>query len=85
MLGGNPAGVVALRRGDSGAISTDNGDLLGGIDLLGAAGGALGALTALAAALLLREEGGDPGVVDEVDGAAEDAKENEVEEETTRS
>jgi len=85
VLGGDPAGIVALRRSNGGAISADNSDLLGGVDLLGAAGGALGTLAALAAALLLGEESGDPGVVDEVDGAGKDAKEDKVEEETGKS
>jgi hypothetical protein len=78
--GRDPALVVLGARGDSRAIGTDNGDLLGGVDLLGALGRLLGALTTLAASLLLGEEGGDPGVVDEVDGSSEGAEEDEVEE-----
>jgi hypothetical protein len=78
---GNPALVVRLgARGDSWSISTDNADLIGGVDRLGALGGLLRALAALAAALLLGEEGSDPRVVDEVEGAAESAENDEVEE-----
>lgn len=77
----NPALVVGLRSGgDSRAISANNADLIGRVDLLGPSRRALGALTTLSATLLLREEGGDPGVVDEVAGSGEDAKEDEVEE-----
>lgn len=82
MVGRDPAFVVGLgTSGDSGAVSAFNGDSRGGIDLLGTAGGALGARTVLAAAL-----GGevrrDPDVVEEVDGAGEDSEEEEVEEDT---
>jgi hypothetical protein len=66
--------------GDSRAVSTDNADLLGRVDLLAATRGALGTLTTLAATLLLGEEGGDPGVVDEVDGTGKDTAEDQVEE-----
>lgn len=79
--GGDPALIVGLStRGDSGTVSTDNSNLVGGVDLLGASGGLLGALAALAAALLLGEEGRDPGVVDEVDGSGEGAQEDSVQE-----
>jgi len=77
---GDPARVVLGAARDGGAISTDDGNLLGRVDLLGATGRLLRALTALAAATLLGEEGGDPGVVDEVDGATEGAQQDEVEE-----
>lgn len=77
---GDPALVVLGARGDRRAIGTDNSDLLRGVDLLGALGRLLGALTTLAAALLLGEESGDPGVVDEVDGSNEGAEEDEVKE-----
>ena len=83
MSGGDPALVESTSlcaAGDGRAIGTNNGNLVGGVDLLGLAGGALGALAALAAALLLGEESGDPGVVDEVDDAAEGGEEEEVEE-----
>jgi hypothetical protein len=77
----NPALVVRLcARGNSGAISANNSDLVGGVDLLGAEGGLLRTLTTLAAALLLGEESGDPGVVDKVRDAAEDAENDEVQE-----
>jgi hypothetical protein len=63
----NPALIVCLgARSDSGAISTNNGDLVGGVHLLGAERRPLRALTTLAAALLLGEERGDPSVVDKV-------------------
>jgi hypothetical protein len=68
----DPTLVIGLcARGDSRAISTDNSDLIGGVDLLGLARGPLRALAALATTLLLGEEGGDPGVVDEVACATE--------------
>jgi hypothetical protein len=66
--------------GDSRAVSTDDGDLVGGVDLLALARGTRGALAALAAATLLGEESGDPGVVDEVADTAEGGEEEEVEE-----
>lgn len=82
VLDGDPGLVVDLGTGDGRAISANNGDLLGGVDLLGAGGRLLRALAALATAPLLGEEGGDPGVVDEVNGSAESAEEDEVEEDT---
>jgi hypothetical protein len=79
----DPALVVRLRtRGNRRAVGTNNGNLVRGIDLLGATGGPLSALAALAATLLLREESGDPGVVDEVDGSAESAEDDQIEEDT---
>lgn len=84
MRGRDPALVVLRARGDSRAVSADNANLLGGVDLLRALGRLLGALTTLAATLLLGEESGDPGVVDEVDSASESAEENEVEEDAGR-
>lgn len=80
MRGRNPALVVDLGARDGGAISANNGNLLGRVDLLGATGGLLRALATLASATLLGEEGGDPGAVDEVDGSGEDSEENKVEE-----
>ena len=56
--------------------------MVGGIDNLGSAGGLLGALTTLAAALLLGEEGADPGVVNKVDGATKRTEDDEIEEYT---
>ena len=87
MSGGDPALVESTglcAAGDGRAIGANDGNLVGGVDLLGLAGGALGALAALAAALLLGEESGDPGVVDEVDDAAEGGEEEEVEEDAVR-
>lgn len=84
-MGRDPGLVVGGgTAGDSWAISADNADLLGRVDLLGTARGALGTLAALAATLLLREEGGDPGVVDEVHGTSEDTAEDEVEEDARK-
>lgn len=81
VAGGDPALVVGLGAGGDGrAVGADDGHLVGRVDLLGLAGGALRALAALAAAALLREERRDPGVVDEVAGAAERGGEEEVEE-----
>jgi hypothetical protein len=75
----NPALVVSLcARGDGGAVSADNGDLVGGVDVLGALGRLLRALSALAATLLLGEEGGDPRVVDKVGDSTEDSEDDEV-------
>jgi hypothetical protein len=82
---GDPALVVGLCAGsNSGAIGTHNGNLVSGVDLLGAEGGLLRALASLAAALLLGEESGDPGVVDEVGDSAKDAENNEVQEDARR-
>ena len=82
MGGGDPALVVLRASSNSWAVSADNSNLFSGVDLLGALGGLLSALTTLAAALLLGKEGGDPGVVDKVDGSSESAEEDEVEENT---
>lgn len=79
----DPALIVLRAASDSRAISTNNSDLLSGVDLLRSLRGLLGALATLAAALLLGEEGSDPGVVDEVDGTSESAKEDEVKEDAT--
>jgi hypothetical protein len=79
----DPALIVRLcAAGDSGAVSADNGNLIGRVDLLGAERRLLRALAALAATLLLGEEGGDPGVVDEVRDSAEDGENDEVQEDT---
>jgi hypothetical protein len=83
---GDPALVVGLgTRGDSRAVGADNSNLVGGVDLLGATRRLLGALAALATALLLGEEGGDPGVVDEVDGSSESAQEDDIQEDATNT
>ena len=65
---------------DSWAVSTNNRNLLAWVDRLRAATGTLRTLATLAATLLLWEESGDPGGVDEVASAAERAEEDEVEE-----
>jgi hypothetical protein len=83
VLGGNPALVESTSLGTSGdsrAISANNRDLVGRVDLLSSLRRFLSALAALAAPLLLREQSRDPGVVDEVAGAAEGGEEEEVEE-----
>lgn len=79
---GNPALVVSLgSRGNGGAIGSNDANLVGRVDGLVALGRGLGALATLAAALLLGEQSGDPGVVDEVAGAGENGGEDDVEEE----
>lgn len=81
MGSGDPALIICLcARGNSRAIGTHDSDLIGGINLLGAAGGLLGALATLAAPPLLGEEGGDPCVVDEVNGSAECTEEDKIQE-----
>ena len=82
----NPTLIVSLATsGDRGSISTNDRHLLRRVDLLRLAGRALSALAALAAATLLREECRDPGIVDEVAGAAEGCEKEEVEEDAARS
>ena len=85
---GDPALVESTTSlcaaGDSRAIGTNDGNLLSGVDFLALAGGTRSALAALAAAALLGEESGDPGVVDEVDDATEGGEEEEVEEDAGR-
>lgn len=73
MVGRYPGLVVSLcARGNSWAVGTNDADLVGRIDLLSTLRGSLCALTTLTTALLLGEEGGEPGIVDEVDSATED-------------
>jgi hypothetical protein len=77
----DPALIVSLRAGsDSRAISTNDSDLIGRVDLLGTLGRPLRALSTLAATLLLGEEGGDPGVVDKVRNSTEHAQDDEIQE-----
>jgi hypothetical protein len=81
--GGDPALIESTSlcaAGDSRAVSANDGNLVGGVDLLALARGTRGAFTTLAAATLLGEESGDPGVVDEVADTAEGGEEEEVEE-----
>ena len=79
----DPALVVRLRTTrHRWPISSNDRYLIGGVDFLGLPGGALGALAAFPAAALLGEERGDPGAVDEVEGAGEGGEEEEVEEYT---
>lgn len=75
----DPALVVGLgTRCHSRAILADDRSLVSGIDGLGAARRLLRALTALAASLLLREQRGNPGIVDEVAGAAKSSRQKQV-------
>lgn len=79
MLGRDPALIISLgTRGDSRAISANDSNLLRGIDLLASTRGALSALAAFAATLLLGEEGSNPGIVDEVKGTGENSEENDI-------
>lgn len=81
MAGGDPGLVVCGGAGSDGwAIGADNGYLLSRSDLLDASGSTLGTLATETTALLLWEEGGDPGAVDEVAGTAKGSSEEEVEE-----
>ena len=81
MLRRNPALVVCLGTGrDSRTIGANHSNLLGGVDFLGAEGGLLRALATLATALLLREECGNPGVVNEVDGSTENTQKHKIQE-----
>jgi hypothetical protein len=85
MSSGDPALIIGLgTSSDSRAISTNNSNLLGGVDLLGSLGRLLSTLATLAAATLLGEEGGDPGVVDEVDSSGESTEEDDVQEDAGR-
>lgn len=80
----DPAFVVCLRTTrDSRTIGPSNSYLVGGIHFLSSER-LPGAFAALAAAGFLREEGGDPGFVDEVEGAEEDSEEEEVEENSVK-
>ena len=81
MVFGDPALVVDLcATGDGRAVAAHDADLVGRVDPFAAARRLFGALAALALAALLREQRGDPGRVDEVGGAGEACKEEEVEE-----
>lgn len=82
MRGGDPALVVLSARGNSRAISANNRNLLGRVDLFGALRGLLGTFAALTTTLLLGEEGGDPSVVDEVGGSSEGTEEDNIQENT---
>ena len=73
MVVGNPALIVVLVRDDS------NGDGLGAGEGLGDLDDLLGLLSG-AGTLGLREEGLDPGLVDEVESTGESSREEEVEE-----
>lgn len=77
----DPTLIVCLRtRCHSWSIRSQNTHLVRRINFLRATRGALSAVAAFASARFLGEEGGDPGVVDEVACASEDSEEEEVEE-----
>ena len=79
MLRWDPAFVVCFSATcDSRPIRAHDGHLVGRIDFLGTAGGAFSTLTTLTASGFLWEQGCNPGIVDEVKGAEEDGKEEEV-------
>lgn len=82
MCSWNPALIVAhlSARSDSWTIGTHHGNLFAWINWLRATARTLCTLSAFAAALLLWEESGDPGAVDEVDSATEGSEDDEVQE-----
>ena len=81
MVGRDPALIVSLgTRSHSRSIGTQDRDLVIGINVLRRAARLLGSLTALAAALLLREQCRDPRAIDEVDGTHEAGEEEEIQE-----
>lgn len=81
MLRRDPVNVVLLGAcGGGGRVYLVGGGRVGGVGAL-LARGALRAGGAVGAALL-REERGNPGVVDEVAGASEGGGEDEIEEDT---
>ena len=83
MLRGDPALVIGLSSGcDSRVVSTNNTSLVGWVGFLATAGRYFGALATFTTTALLREEGGDPGVVDEVDGSTEGSEKDGIEEDT---
>ena len=65
---------------DSRSIRAHNTDLIRGIDFLISLCGCAGPRSVFALLLLRGEERGDPGVVDEEAGSAEEGEEEEVEE-----
>ena len=85
----NPAFVIRLlghcTSGNSRSISANDRNLLFCVKcLLGAGRGTFGPLATLSAALQLWEEGLDPRLVDEVEGACEGGEEEEVQEDTAK-
>ena len=80
----NPALIVRSSARRSRAISAYHTHLITRIDLLRTTARALGPLTTLAAAALLRKECGDPGIIDEEAGPSEGGGEEDVEEDATR-
>ena len=63
-----------------GTVGSQHANLIAGINFLGASGGAFSAVAAFPTTCFLRKERRDPGVVDEIAGAAEAGKEEQVEE-----
>lgn len=83
MGGRNPAFIICLSsRSNRRPIRTDHSNLISRINLLRSTRRSLRTLATFAATLLLGKEGGDPGVVDEVDGATEGTEENKVQKDT---
>ena len=81
--GWDPALVVGIgASSNSWPICPDNRYLLAWVHRLGAAGRSFRALATLAAALLLREQRGDPSVVDEEAGSSKSGEQEEVQENT---
>lgn len=77
----DPRLIIALCASrDSRSVSANHRRLISRVDRLGATGGLLRALATLASALLLREQRCDPGIVDEVAGASECGREENVQE-----
>ena len=81
MLSWDPGLIVLGARDDNRTICTVNARR-GGLDGLGALEGFC-ACAVFAWALLRREEGFQPGAVDEVAGAAEEGAKEQIEEDTT--
>lgn len=84
----DPALIIRLGRYATchrGAISTSQHLILGANSTRGTWCRTLSAVATLAsAALCLREEGLDPGLVDEVDGSSENGEEDEIQEESNQ-
>ena len=77
----NPALIISLGTGGNRrAIRTQDRDLIARVDLLAPLSRALRTITTLASTSLLREKRRDPGIIDEVDGGAEERGKEKVEE-----
>ena len=79
----DPRGIKCLCTARDGrSIRTHDSDLITWINPLAPARGRFCALASLPTTTPLREEGADPGLIDEITGAAETGKEYQVEEDT---